>query len=165
MVVLMSRQTINEPLRLLSAVNRLISEARNNELKPLGITTQQSAMLHRIRVLGDQATVNNIAQRMHRDQSTVSDMLKRLEKRRLVRRFIDPNDRRQVYIFLTEKGHRLCTKTKEYRVIRRILTQLPREKIQELTGTLRELYDICLKEKDNLPHNKADKQDAELIKT
>lgn len=150
-MVFNAREAFNETLRLLNVVNRTISEARNNELKPLGITTQQSAMLHRVKSLGDNATVTNIAQRLSRDVSSVSDMLVRLEKRGLVRRFIYPNDRRQVYVFLTEKGQKLREGTRlERGIISHIGSRLGERRIRELNTLLAELYDISRQENQHV---------------
>lgn len=151
------RDVFNESLHLLSAVNRSIYEVRNDELRPLGITSQQSAMLHQIKALGDEATVTNVAQRLHRDVSSVSDMLARLEKRGLVRRFIYPTDRRLVYVFLTEKGQELRDKSqKENSIIKRARLQLGDSEILELNRILRELYRICLLEDQEVPPGKTE---------
>jgi len=139
----------NESLHLISAVNRSLYEARNDELRPLGITSQQSAMLHQIKSLGDQATVTNVAGRLHRDVSSISDMLARLEKRGLVRRFIYRTDSRQVYVILTEKGQVLRDRSQtENRVIKRARSQLGDNEIQELNRILKELHRVCLQEYD-----------------
>lgn len=145
MAVPIHSEIYNETLHLLSAVNRTIYRARNDELKPLGISSQQSALLHQIKSLGDESTVTNIAERLHRDISSVSDMLVRLEERGLVRRFTSPTDRRQVYIFLTNKGQELRDKSpKETGLVRRVRAQMSEDKIRELNGSLKELYHICL---------------------
>lgn len=146
------REVFNETLRLLSAVNRAISEVRNDELRPLDVTSQQSAMLHQIKSLGDEATVTNIAMRLRRDISSVSDMLARLEKRGLVRRFIYPTDRRQVYVFLTEKGQDLRDKSqKESGIINRMRSKMREAEIYELNRILRELYRVFLAEDEKGP--------------
>lgn len=155
---MITREIFNETLRLLSVVNRIVSDVRNSELKPLGITTQQSAMLHRIKSLGDEASVTNIAQRLHRDVSSVSNMLMRLEKRGLVRRFIYPSDRRQVYVFLTEKGQTLSDKSRrEPSIITHIRSQLGDDRIRELNSSLRELYNIGLEESQRMSSGKTEK--------
>ena len=154
-MVVIPGDVFSQSLHLLSAVNRSIYEARNDELRPLGITSQQSAMLHQIKSLGDEATVTNVAQRLHRDVSSVSDMLVRLEKRGLVRRFISPADRRQVYVFLTDRGQQIRDKSqKENSVIKRARSQLGDGEIQELNRILKELYRICLEEDRKTPQNK-----------
>jgi DNA-binding MarR family transcriptional regulator len=158
-ITLTNREIFNETLRLLSVANRTISKVRNNELKSLGITTQQSAMLHRIKLLGDEATVSNIAQRLHRDMSSASDMLMRLEKRGLVRRFIYPTDRRQVYVFLTERGQCCLSdiSRKEPSIITRVRSQLGEDRIRELNSILRELYNIGLEENQKMSSGKTEK--------
>jgi len=154
-MVSIERDVFNESMHLLSAVNRSLYEARNDELRPLGITSQQSAMLHQIKALGDEATVTNVAQRLHRDVSSISDMLARLEKRGLVRRFISPTDRRQVYVFLTEKGQELRRKSREENsVIKRARTQLGEKEVGELNRILKQLYRICLSEDWKVTPNK-----------
>lgn len=149
------REIYNETLHILSAVNRTIYKARNEELKPLGISSQQSALLHQIKSLGDKSTVTNISKRLHRDISSVSDMLVRLEERGLVRRFISPMDRRQVYIFLTNKGQELRDESpKETNLIRRVRSQMSEEKIRDLNSSLKELYRICLQEDEKVTPSK-----------
>lgn len=109
-------------------------------------------MLHQIKALGDQATVTNVAQRLHRDVSSISDMLARLEKRGLVRRFIYPTDRRQVYVFLTEKGQELRDQSqKENSVIKRARSQFDENEIKELNRILKALYRVCMQEDDKTP--------------
>ena len=100
-------ESFSDTLHLISALNQTLVSVRETELKPLGITAQQSAILHRVYNLGDNATVSNIAKGVQRDLSSVLTMLSRLESRGLVKRFINPNDRRQVYAFLTEKGRKI----------------------------------------------------------
>lgn len=152
MTISRHREIYNETLHLLSAINRSIYKARNDELKPLGISSQQSALLHQIKSLGDESTVTNIAERLHRDISSVSDMLVRLEERGLVRRFISPTDRRQVYIFLTNKGQEMRDKSpKDTGLVRRVRTQMSETKIRDLNSSLKELYRICLQRNEETP--------------
>jgi DNA-binding MarR family transcriptional regulator len=56
---------------------------------------------------GDQCRVQNIAGRVHLSQSALSRLIGRLEKDGLVRRSVCVEDRRGVYVALTEKGRAL----------------------------------------------------------
>ncbi|WP_055489386.1 MarR family winged helix-turn-helix transcriptional regulator [Streptomyces sp. TP-A0356] len=56
---------------------------------------------------GDQCRVQNIAGRVHLSQSALSRLIGRLEKDGLVRRSVCEEDRRGVWIALTDKGREL----------------------------------------------------------
>ncbi|MCN9240441.1 MarR family transcriptional regulator [Streptomyces sp. RY43-2] len=56
---------------------------------------------------GDHCRVQNIAGRVHLSQSALSRLIGRLEKEGLVRRSVCEEDRRGVWVALTEKGRAL----------------------------------------------------------
>jgi DNA-binding MarR family transcriptional regulator len=145
-VIWRDRKLINQTWKLLHDVDTLIWGARDRDLEPLGVTTQQSAMLHHIEVLSDRATMSNIASRLKRDAGSVSDMLTRLEDRGFVKRYIDLADRRQVNVFLTLKGRETCDRPRGDSAIRRILTHLGPDNLRQLHNYLSELYQASLEE-------------------
>src|SRR5690606_25686773 len=72
-------------------------------LKPWGLTYQQVLVLSA--VLNDEkATPGRIAESLMVDSSTVSGLLKRLERDGLIRRDIDPQERRRVLVNPTERA-------------------------------------------------------------
>ncbi|MGW3032003.1 MarR family winged helix-turn-helix transcriptional regulator [Streptomyces sp. NPDC001178] len=58
---------------------------------------------------GDQCRVQNLAGRVHLSQSALSRLIARLEKDGLVERSVCTEDRRGVYVALTDKGRDLHT--------------------------------------------------------
>ncbi|MGW2719996.1 MarR family winged helix-turn-helix transcriptional regulator [Streptomyces sp. NPDC001492] len=58
---------------------------------------------------GDQCRVQNLAGRVHLSQSALSRLIARLEKDGLVERSVCAEDRRGVYVALTDKGRDLHT--------------------------------------------------------
>ncbi|MFT4022026.1 MAG: MarR family transcriptional regulator [Acinetobacter sp.] len=72
-------------------------------LAPLGITYPQYLVML---VLWEQdhITVSNIGQRLFLESSTLTPMLKRLEKMQFIKRQRSEQDERQVIISLTEQG-------------------------------------------------------------
>ncbi|MFF4357140.1 MarR family winged helix-turn-helix transcriptional regulator [Streptomyces sp. NPDC001604] len=58
---------------------------------------------------GDQCRVQNLAGRVHLSQSALSRLIGRLEKDGLVERSVCTEDRRGVYVALTDKGRDLHT--------------------------------------------------------
>ncbi|MCW7942863.1 MarR family transcriptional regulator [Streptomyces hygroscopicus] len=59
---------------------------------------------------GDQCRVQNIAGRVHLSQSALSRLIGRLEKDGLVRRSVCEEDRRGVWVALTDEGRELHTR-------------------------------------------------------
>ncbi|MFF4209588.1 MarR family winged helix-turn-helix transcriptional regulator [Streptomyces sp. NPDC001796] len=76
---------------------------------------------------GDQCRVQNIAGRVHLSQSALSRLIGRLEKDGLVRRSVCEEDRRGVWVALTEKGRALHAEVLplQREVLARTLTSSP----------------------------------------
>ena len=55
-------------------------------------------------------TMNDLSSAMHLDGSAVSTLISRMEKKSLVRREHGVEDRRVVYVILTEEGHKVREK-------------------------------------------------------
>ncbi|MGW2566074.1 MarR family winged helix-turn-helix transcriptional regulator [Streptomyces sp. NPDC001537] len=71
---------------------------------------------------GDQCRVQNLAGRVHLSQSALSRLIARLEKDGLVERSVCTEDRRGVYVALTDKGRDLHTEVLPLQ--REVLTRL-----------------------------------------
>ncbi|MBT8360121.1 MAG: MarR family transcriptional regulator [Desulfobacterales bacterium] len=74
-----------------------------------GITTPQLLILKEVEAEGA-ITVSRLANKISLKQTTVTDILNRLEKKELVRRTKDVNDRRRVLIEETDAGKKLPEK-------------------------------------------------------
>ncbi len=75
-------------------------------LAPLGITYPQYLVML-VLWEKDHVTVSEIGKKLFLESSTLTPMLKRLEKMELISRQRSEKDERQVFISLTEKGHQL----------------------------------------------------------
>jgi MarR family transcriptional regulator, organic hydroperoxide resistance regulator len=96
---------------LYSTVNR-VTRLYRPVLAALGLTyPQYLAML----ALWERSprTVGALGEALDLDSGTVTPLLKRLEKQKLVRRRRDPSDERRVIVELTETGHALRTRAAE----------------------------------------------------
>jgi DNA-binding MarR family transcriptional regulator len=71
-----------------------------------GITTPQLLILKQLEAEGA-ITVSQLAKKISLKQTTVTDVLNRLEKKELVRRTKDVNDRRRVLVEETDVGKKL----------------------------------------------------------
>ena len=98
-----SQQLDDEVSFKLYALNRLIQQAYQTYLVPLGITYPQYLVM-KILMEQDVVPVNVISARLMLESNTVTPLLQRLEKQGLVMRGYNCTDQRQRIISLTDKG-------------------------------------------------------------
>jgi len=118
-----------------------ITEKQTKQLKPYDITLQQFNIL---RILRGQhpkpATVKLIKERMLDKMSDVSRLVEKLRVKELVNRHICSHDRRNVDVFITEKGLELLSeidpKEKE---IEEFMSNLNEKEIEQLNFYLDKL--------------------------
>lgn len=131
-----------EFMRLLWAVAHLLSSTSKLMEASLGVTGLQRLVL---RLVGQfpGITATRLAHILHVNSSTLTGVLKRLERRGYVARHEDPHDARRALLSLTEAGRALdvpATGTVEA-AVQRLLVRVPREHLdaaQELLTTLAE---------------------------
>ncbi|MFQ5915673.1 MAG: MarR family winged helix-turn-helix transcriptional regulator [Nitrospinota bacterium] len=98
--------------RLGYLINRVGWDLRKNLDRMMateGLTVQQGVILH-VRYEGRARTPTEFARALAIDTSAVTRLLDRLERKGLVNRVFDPNDRRSVVIELTKKGEEVAPK-------------------------------------------------------
>jgi len=90
-------------MRLLWAVGHGLQTASKRMEQQIGVTGPQRLV---IRVLGQfpGLSAGALAGLLHLHPSTLTGVLARLERRRLIRRTADPSDRRRVHLALTVRG-------------------------------------------------------------
>jgi DNA-binding MarR family transcriptional regulator len=91
---------------LLDVATRRLTKFYNRRLRQFGITYNHLFILT---CLWEQEGVNvkDLAQQLCLDSSSLTGHLDRMERTALIVRQDDPNDRRAVRVFLTEKGRHL----------------------------------------------------------
>ncbi|WP_205703202.1 MULTISPECIES: MarR family winged helix-turn-helix transcriptional regulator [Acutalibacteraceae] len=72
-------------------------------LAPYGITPGQYGVLNCLWTYGP-CTPKEIAKELRLENSTISGVLDRMQKRGVIDRELDPNDRRSIQVVLTEEG-------------------------------------------------------------
>ncbi len=91
----------------LNALSRKISRMYNNRCAKHGVTAAQSFVI--FDVMDHPGTsVKDIAIRVQLDSPAITGLIDRLVKEDLVERRDDPEDRRSLKIYLTEKGQELA---------------------------------------------------------
>ena len=96
-------------LHILMHNGRLLQRAVDAELAPLGLHHGQGRILTTIAACGE-ITQADLARQMDIKPSTVTNMLKPLEEKKLIRRKIDPNTHRAQVVSLTPAGELVCKK-------------------------------------------------------
>ncbi len=90
----------------LYAASMAVGRAYKPLLDELGITYPQYLVLHALWEQ-DGRSVGAIAERLALESSTITPLVKRMEAAALVERRRNPDDERQVQVFLTEAGRAL----------------------------------------------------------
>ena len=95
------------------STNHAFSRVYKPLLEKLGVTYPQYLVLATLWSRGDQ-TVGGLGDVLLLEYSTLTPLLKRLEKQGLVTRSRDPDDERQVHIHLTRQGAALREKARDF---------------------------------------------------
>jgi DNA-binding MarR family transcriptional regulator len=82
---------------------RALARRFDDELRPLGLTNGQFSLLMSLN-RPDPPTIGSVASLLVMDRTTLTAALKPLERRRLVKVAVDPNDRRSRRLLLTAAG-------------------------------------------------------------
>jgi DNA-binding MarR family transcriptional regulator len=93
------------------SANMAINRAYLPALEALGITYPQYLVLSAL-AEGDEHTIGSIAERLSLESSTVTPLVKRLEKAGLVARGRNPSDERQVFVTLLPRGAEVHAESK-----------------------------------------------------
>jgi MarR family transcriptional regulator, organic hydroperoxide resistance regulator len=127
-------------MRLLWAVDHALQQRSKQMLVTSGVTGPQRLV---IRVVGRYPGIaaGELANVLHVHPSTLTGVLKRLERQRLIERTRDRNDGRRALLILSARGKKLdASKSGTIEgVVRRCLDGLPASQIQAAASLLRSL--------------------------
>lgn len=127
-------------------INRLIFKHYRQYLNS-GITTQQAVVLD-IVYLARRITVGEIAAEMDISSSAVSQLIAKLEKNQYIKRDINLQNRREVFITLDHKGVEYFAQQDhvEQLIADKIYSKLSPQEMDELERIVGKLKNIALKE-------------------
>ena len=89
--------------RQFSIVLRHHYATMNEQLRPMGLLVAQVPILLRLSA-GQNVTQESLARHFHFDKGAIARAARGLEEAGLIRREVDPSDRRAVRLFLTDEG-------------------------------------------------------------
>jgi DNA-binding MarR family transcriptional regulator len=113
-----------------------MNNARRQELARLGITPENSAVLHIIQDLGGSARPLEIARWTSRRLHSVHGLLERMERAGFVAKVRDPERKNGVRWTLTQQGLDLFARTSQLIGQRKILSALSKEQREQLRASL-----------------------------
>ena len=93
--------------RVLDHARFMISRAREMELTQLGMTPEQSHVLDILAESGGSTTINELAEITQRQHHSISTLIDRMHKQKLVTKRKSGTDRRQYEVIITQKGEYL----------------------------------------------------------
>ncbi|MGC8230883.1 MarR family winged helix-turn-helix transcriptional regulator [Pseudobacillus badius] len=127
-------------------INRLIYKQYKQYLNS-GITTQQAVVLD-IVYLAKRITVGEVAMEMNISSSAVSQLIAKLEKNKFIKREINLQNRREVFITLDENGLEYFSKQDyvERQIADKIYSKLSSNELDELERIVEKLKSIAMKE-------------------
>jgi len=93
---------------MLKSIFRVL-EIRAAEQINIRLTMVQFGLLFSINEEKEEVILKDMAEKMGKDKSSILRMVDLLEKKELVRRVVDQNDRRKNQLLITKKGERYIT--------------------------------------------------------
>ncbi len=118
---------------------------RDKELKRYRISTIEAAVLFSVQSIGDKATPAEISRWLLRKPHSVSGLLKRMEKKGLIRKTKDLTRKNLVRVSLTEKGKHAYYHSTDRKFIHKVMSALTEEERQQLKLYLERLRSITIK--------------------
>jgi DNA-binding MarR family transcriptional regulator len=142
----MAREATNElrqsPIHLLHRAGQCAENVFHAEMGERDLTPRQLAIL--MAVAEDEgANQSELVERTGIDRSTLADLVRRLQRKRLLRRHREKEDARAYAVKLTDEGRRLLRTVEPLakRVDERVLDALPNKRRDQFMGALVSIVD------------------------
>ena len=145
MEILSSGDQYHDLWLLIAFTRDAILNARQIELGLYNTTSRRAGILFFIQTLGN-PTPAEISRHIFRKASSVSELLGRMERNGLIKKVKDPTRQNRIRVMLTEKGHEVYHQSTKRESIRRIMSSLSDEEIQQLMSYLMRIRNRALEE-------------------
>ncbi|OGO15538.1 MAG: hypothetical protein A2Z02_00555 [Chloroflexi bacterium RBG_16_48_7] len=136
----------NPDYRLLARLRQAtdaVYSIRHRELKKFNITPEQVGAMHLIHTFGNQATAFELSKVLNRKPSTMTVLLRRLERDGLIKKTVDTRKKNKIRLSLTRKGAACYKKGLELRMVGNIFRSLSPEQKNQLCFLLEKLRDAA----------------------
>lgn len=114
------------------------------------LTNDQHYTLRYINQAGS-CTSSELAEVFDVKKSAITAMITRMWEKGLIKRTRDENDRRVVYLTLTEKGNELFAKTEDriHKLVESLIVKFDKEEIMQFITTFEKLNKVLIESKEN----------------
>ena len=129
---------------LLAQTYRLISNLWDRDIEKLGFTREQAYAVYIIHHLGERATPSKISELQFQAHNTTSEILNRMVKQGLIKKFKEPDGRDRIKIRLTPKGRQVFLLSRNREALHKVLSALPPDKLRDLQDILKVLRDEAM---------------------
>lgn len=123
-----------------------VARARDNELREVGISWIQAAVLFIVKAVKAPATPAEISRWLFREPHSVSGLLNRMQKQGLLKKVKDLKRKNLIRVTLTEKGEEAYQRSRELKAIHGIMSSLSPKKRDNLRAYLEALRNKALGE-------------------
>ncbi|NDO47000.1 MarR family transcriptional regulator [Clostridium sp. MD294] len=126
---------------LLMANHLMLQKQLFNNIKDLKLTLGQPKVLDYLRE-NNGAMQKDIAKGCHIEPASLSTILNGMEKNGFITRNTDKQSRRNINIFMTEKGKKICEQIKQefIEIESKALLHFSKEEIEQLTEYMMKIY-------------------------
>lgn len=141
------RKVVKNMNRMLDEFNVLITK-EVKELDDFHLTSQQEVLLVYISSR-DRLTAAQIAQEFDITKSAVSQVLTKLEQQDLITKIVNPDNRRESFIVLGERGKKFMATFEEIdaQMIEKYYSKIKIEDLIHMTNTMEEINQVIKKSK------------------
>ena len=132
--------------QLFARTDHIITKLRQKELRQHGINMNEAIVLFTVVRLKGRATQANISEQLFWELHTVSEQLKSMEQKGLIRRSKDPNKRNPMLFETTEKGLVAYHQSTRRESTRRIMSALTKDEQLQMWGLLAKIRERAMLE-------------------
>ena len=131
---------------LILHARRAMHKARARELLQYGVTAEEAAVLFVIDAVGWEVTPSEISRWLGREPHSISELIRRMEKKGLVSKNKDLERKNMVRVAMTEKGQEAFQQSVKRESVYRIMSALSKNQCRQMAKCLEKLWDKALEE-------------------
>ena len=131
---------------LLHQVSDAITKAREEELRQYNISMIQAGVLFIVKNAKAPVTPAEISRWLFREPHTVSGLLNRMQKQGLIKKTKDLDRKNLIRVTLTDKGEKAYQKSRQMKVVPKILNRLSQKERDAFRSQLEKLRTKSLNE-------------------
>jgi DNA-binding MarR family transcriptional regulator len=123
---------------------RAVERAGEVELERFGLSVIEAGVLHALKTADEPVIPAKLSRWLYREPHTMSGLLNRMEKKRLVKRSKDMEKKNLVRVVLTKKGEQAFQRQWDARIVPKITSTLSKKELDSLKVCLGKLHTRAL---------------------